>query len=660
MSNIKKLMMTAAGGDALNVEDVFSTYVYVGNGSTQTITNGIDLSGEGGLVWTKQRTGATSSNVLVDTERGTNAVIYSDLTNAEYNTGTNTLTAFNNNGYDLGSNTNFNRNNEDNVSWTFRKAPKFFDVVTYTGNNVNNRAIPHNLGTTPGFIITKATSTAGYNWIVYHKDLSTNGYLFLDLTNAEVTAGLYSSTPTGTNFYISSNNNVNKTGTTYVSYLFAHHDGTGTFGPDGDEDIIHCGSYTGTGYPNTTTVDLGFEPEWVIIKRTDGTGAWFMLDTTRAWGDGPNQSIYGTLHLEANSSNQETASYFSGKVKITANGFKLYHNSYANLSGANYIYMAIRKGNKAVEAATDVFAPVSYNASNNPKYYSGFKADMAFARYTSTDDTEIYTRTAGIEELLTNSDAIATNGSLRWDHMNGLQDGLTGGSSFYVWMWKRARGFFDVVLYDGEGSGSNTNMKDHNLKAKPDMIWVKRRTTSATNWVVWHKDMDDSSLNDYTNRWTMRLNLNSAATDNNGYWAWAGSGYTADMNETQFSVGYSGMDWTNNTNSSYVAYLFASQDGISKVGYYTGTGSDQTIDCGFSSGARFVLVKRVDASGNWYFWDTARGIVSSADDKSLKLDTNNAQVNANDIEPHNSGFTIKQNTANANVLNGHYIFYAIA
>jgi len=35
------------------IEDVFSTWIYAGNGATQTITNGIDLSGKGGLVCTQ-------------------------------------------------------------------------------------------------------------------------------------------------------------------------------------------------------------------------------------------------------------------------------------------------------------------------------------------------------------------------------------------------------------------------------------------------------------------------------------------------------------------------------------------------------------------------------------------------------------------------------
>ncbi len=59
MSNVSKKMLMAAAGSAggagLDVDEVFSTFLYEGNNSAQTITNGIDLSGEGGLVWTKAR-----------------------------------------------------------------------------------------------------------------------------------------------------------------------------------------------------------------------------------------------------------------------------------------------------------------------------------------------------------------------------------------------------------------------------------------------------------------------------------------------------------------------------------------------------------------------------------------------------------------------------
>ena len=37
------------------VDDVFSTYLYKGTGSTQTITNNINVSEEGGMTWLKRR-----------------------------------------------------------------------------------------------------------------------------------------------------------------------------------------------------------------------------------------------------------------------------------------------------------------------------------------------------------------------------------------------------------------------------------------------------------------------------------------------------------------------------------------------------------------------------------------------------------------------------
>jgi hypothetical protein len=117
----------------------------------------------------------------------------------------------------------------------------------------------------------------------------------------------------------------------------------------------------------------------------------------------------------------------------------------------------------------------------------------------------------------------------------------------------------------------------------------------------------------------------------------------------------------NYTGSTYVAYLFASLDGVSKVGSYTGNGSSQTIDCGFSGGARFVLIKRTDSSGDWYIWDTERGIVAG-NDPHLSLNSTAAEVTTDDsIDPYSTGFTVNQVAAtNINVTNGTYIFLAIA
>jgi hypothetical protein len=224
MSGWKKLAAaSAAGGDVLNVEDVFSTYLYNGNGSTQTITNGVDLSGEGGLVWIKCRE-ATYSHQLFDTERGATKYLITNLNNSEA-TVSNSLTSFNSDGFSLSDQGSVNSavaSSNEFTSWTFRKAPKFFDVVTYTGDGTTGRQISHNLGGEVGALIIKKTNDVGA-WIVYHRSLGTSKYMALSSTSAALN---FSAVNTVTSTYFVSDNQ-NASGSTYVAYLFAHNDGDG-------------------------------------------------------------------------------------------------------------------------------------------------------------------------------------------------------------------------------------------------------------------------------------------------------------------------------------------------------------------------------------------------------------------------------------------------
>ena len=169
MATKKKMLQAAAGnatgGAGLNVEDVFSTYLYEGNGSTQTITNGIDLDGEGGLVWTKVRD-QTGDHALMNSESSWLTELASNKTDAE---GTTSYVNFvdNSNGYSM--NTAASRWNEsarDYVSWTFRKAPKFFDVVTVgqgMGQCRSNKHKPWNATVASLFQVLIGKCTAMYN-----------------------------------------------------------------------------------------------------------------------------------------------------------------------------------------------------------------------------------------------------------------------------------------------------------------------------------------------------------------------------------------------------------------------------------------------------------------------------------------------------------------
>ena len=661
MATKKKMLQAAAGnagGAGLNVEDVFSTYLYDGTGANQTITNGIDLAGEGGLVWIKSRSNGFS-NYIYDTERGTSG-------GAGYFLATNSTVAstlgsvgkdlyqFNSDGFELGPNFNAGINNSghEQVSWTFRKAPKFFDVVTYSGNGTAGHTISHNLGVAPGCIIIKSTSSAE-NWQVWHR--SVTGNLELDNTGAVNASSIRLQNVTSTSFDLKTFNTSNASGQTYVAYVFAHNDGDGGFGPDGDADIIKCGSYTGNGSTTGPVIDLGFEPQWLLIKNTTsgGTGKdWVVIDSMRGF----NLPSINTALLTPNSSSAETASGVGGAgdsyVAPSGEGFQpINDRAQVNTSGDNYIYVAIRRGPMAVpESGSDVFFIDTYDSSATPPFTTTATIDFALRRRVHRSDGW-YTgaRMVDTRSFRTENANEEDNSSLhRWDYNNGWGEGSFP-SSTYSWMWKRAPSYFDVVGYTGNGTAGRT--VSHNLGVAPEMIWVKGRDASSA-WFVYHSglNVDDDNLPETD---FLILNSEQAAFDSVNPWN--------DTAPTNSVFTLSSHVWANGSNKTHIAYLFASLDGISKVGSYTGNGTSQTINCGFTSGARFILIKRTDSAGDWYVWDTERGIVTG-NDPHLSLNTTSAEVTSDDsIDPASSGFIVNQVSAtNINVSSANYIFYAIA
>jgi hypothetical protein len=630
------------------VENIFSTYLYAGNSSNRSITNNIDLSTEGGLVWIKGRTSTAYNfnNTLFDTERGAGYRIHTDLKSAQgYNN--NTLTSFNTDGFGLGTDGTVlvNWSSNDYVSWTFRKAPKFFDVVTYTGNDTAGHTISHNLGSTPGMIIVKPTSVSNTNWVVYHRSNGAGKYMWLQETDA-----VYSDTtrwnntdPTATEFTLGAAGDTNYGGREYVAYLFAHNDGDGDFGTTGDQDIIKCGSYTGTG-ASGNSVDLGFEPQWLMIKRTNSTGNWLLYDVMRGL---PNDGGVGAAQeLAANTDNIERDNR-EGPIPLS-NGFGLNTTSSSvNGTNDNYIYIAIRRGPMAVpESATDVFnidtrTAVSSISGTDPSFSASFPADMAIYRTVDTTANNLIASRLTQSKLmyanLTNAESTSTNGVYYFDKENGWFSTTSSDSDSYSWMWGRAPNFFDVVAYTGDGSGDIT--LNHNLGVDPEMLWVKGRNITSA-WHVAHK-------NDFSKY------LRLETTD-----AYINFRVLESSSSTQFTLD----SFFNASGQSWVAHLFASLDGISKVGSYTGDGNtEQNIDCGFTNGSRFVLIKKASNTGSWFLFDAERGIISG-NSPYLQLNQNSTESSAyNELSPYSSGFTVRNGGGLNLNFNGHtFVFYAIA
>jgi len=596
-----------------------------------------DTEGEGGLVWLKNRD-ATFSHTLYDTERGATKYLISNATNTESTISTG-LTSFNANGFTHGS----HMGTDDVVSWTFAKQEKFFDVMTVSVPSASYVAdaitVDHSLNAIPGMVIVKDTAQTS-NWWVWHKDLTGNNYLKLHLTDAiqDFGADWINVTDTQVKLHGWFAGNQYASGD-LVIYVFAHNDGDGIFGENGDQDIIKCGSYTGTGSVGLE-VNLGFEPQWLMVKRSDSTGSWYMIDTMRGMPVGGNDK-----KLEANDAGAESEGLTEGFAP-TATGFKL-EQTWAgiNASGGTYIYIAIRRGPmKTPESGTEVFAQ-DYRHDATPAYTSGFPVDWAFQKRESGTTTTVRTRMLGTNYLDATSTVLQTTlSTITWDYNDGMESHTSDQTDKWMWMFRRAPGFFDVVAYTGNNAARTIN---HNLGVVPEMIWIKNRE-QATDWIVYNKDLNGGSTPE---SYHLHVNLSSAEATNSIYF-----NNTAPTN-TVFSIGADGD--VNNSTRGYIAYLFATVPGVSKVGSYIGNGTSQTIDCGFSTGARFVMIKRTDSTGDWHVYDSERGIVAGNDPR-LEINTADAEdTGSDDIDPVSSGFSVTSN-ADVNTNTAEYIFLAIA
>ena len=489
---VNDIVMSAAGGstDANYIESCFSTYLYTGNDSTQTITNGIDLSGKGGLVWMKERS-TTGSHELVDTARGAGFELQTNNTSVSSAKATG-LTAFTSSGFSLGTDSGYNGSGITFASWTFREQPKFFDIVTYTGDGVNNRTIAHNLGSTPGCVIIKRTDATGY-WSVGH--IAAGGILAFNSTSAQTT--VTSTTGVSANGYVDRTDStsttflvktgatdisaVNASGGTYVAYLFAHN--AGGFGATGTDNVISCGSSVGGASSGTVSVNLGYEPQWLLIKNATnaGFGGWELVDNMRGW---PVDN--GENYLFANSSAAEaTGGYWTGNP--TATGFT--HYAFA---GETYIYIAIRRPMKTPTTGTEVFIPLTTSGTEATRTLtSNFVVDLdiAPARTGSSITRRVVDRLRGrwksLSTDLTNAESTLSAGyGIGFDINNGVIDYISTNNvnahDYVNYLFRRAAGFFDIVCYTGTGASLNNS---HNLGVAPELIIIKERS-EIRDWGV--------------------------------------------------------------------------------------------------------------------------------------------------------------------------------
>ena len=652
------LAMMGAGTNAVPTyeDDVFSAYTYTGNGSTQTITNGIDLAGQGGMVWIKDRSVARS-NKLTDTARGTaNGALSSELTVVAGGV-TQYITSFDATGFSMQYYDGIaNNSGETYISWTFRKAARFFDIQTYTGNGAN-RTISHNLGQVPGMIIVKRTDTTG-SWMVYHNALANTENLVLNTTDAKATnaTAWNSTTATSSVFSLGTHADVNTNDGTYVAYLFGHDTGA--------DGLIQCGSFTVSSGTGTTEVNLGWEPQFLLTKYNFPAYNWNIYDASRGW---TATTTGGNVNARL-SPNISDAEATDKSFQPSATGFRMVNSEVYPGSPVTIVYLAIRRPNKPPTVGTQVYNAIARTGTGAAATVTGvgFAPDVCWAaNRNSASESGRWDRLRGAMKGIrfnTDPEYSATAGGLTSFGMDGCTYGNaseqlnsnTNGYTYINWFFKRAPGVFDVVCYTGTGSA---HTESHNLGVAPELIIFKRRSEAGSWWAM---NAPAGSPNNY-----MTLGATTAVQTDG-----AGLMNSTPPTASVLTVGTS--SGTNAAASTYVCYLFATKAGISKVGSYTGNGgtagsagTSQTINCGFTTGSRFVMLKCTSHTSGWVCVDTVRGLIAG-NDPAISMNTTAEEVTTTDLlDPDVSGFVVNQlatgtTSADFNVTGRTYIFLSFA
>ena len=420
------------------------------------------------------------------------------------------------------------------------------------------------------------------------------------------------------------------------------------FGEEGDQNIIKCGTYNGVpGSPINFEVEMGWEPQFFMVKNVGLSGAnneWLMWDSMRGVAaqidpnTGGNDARLSPTESAAEYGGDDQIEFHPTGVRVTTTDGRVNGGT-----GARLIYIAIRRPDgyvgKPAEVGTDAFA-MAYGSTTHPSINGGIPIDFAMVRQPATSENW-YTgsRLTGANKVYTNiTDAMSSQANFVWDYMDGWQD--SSNSNYLSWMWKRGAGF-DVVTYKGDGTFGH--VVNHSMNKIPEMIWLKERN-SAVNWYVNHTALTGGGT--YAS-WRGALKLNGTNAE------WESANVLGDFStSTTFTLG--GDSDINGNGDDYLALLFSSVDGISKVGSYDGTGSTLTVTTGFQP--RFLIIKRITSSDPWLVYDTVRGW-GAGSDKYLQLNDSAAEGTYDAGAPTSTGFTL---VASATQSGQKYIYYAHA
>jgi len=623
----------------INAEDHFNTVIWSGNGSSKNIT-GVGFKPD--IVWVKERSG-TNPNSLFDSTRGAGKLIKSAVTEPETGNAGNLVGSFNADGFQVNrnylthtgyDNTNYNNatyvawcwkvnggttstNNDGSLTTTVQANPTIgISIVTYDMTLTSSTAftLGHGLGIAPKLIFFFSLEQSGSTSnMVYPNNPAKE--LALDATSAfsGATSGYWNSTAPSSTVI-----NMGGSWGQYHSYY-------------GGDSVAYCfadvaglqkiDSYTGNGAVGGPTVVTGFEPAFLMVKRTDSADSWIILDNKRDTANPRNNSLKWDEDIaeEENSSNRTVDFLSNGfQIKTTHQGM--------NANNGTYLYLAIAaNGSSTSPTLADSFAAKIYtgNSSTTQSITGvGFKPDLVWQKARSTNYSHFLVDSVRgrNSSLITNSTYYNNAGSgADKDLISFDSDGMTfgpthqiygkeNGTTYVTWNWKasnnqnaintdgsinsivsaNANAGFSIVKWTGNATNSTVG---HGLSSTPEFIIMKNLSATAA-WLTWHKDYGGGDKYMYLN------SSNGVATQSQFFNSTAPT-------STVFSLGTHGD--INGNGNEIIAYCFHSVSGYSKISSYTGNGSTKSIT-GLGFQPDWIMIKELGTSNAWRIFDSARGL----------------------------------------------------
>ncbi len=662
----------------------FAIVNWTGNGTSQSIT-GVGFKPD--WVWVKEKTNS-SSNELYDSSRGATNYIMSNSINAQA-TSAQGLQSFDSDGFTVGNDGAVNAAADMYIAWCWKanggtkvsntegsitsnvqaNTKAGFSMVEFTGTGAN-ATVGHGLGVAPEVIIFKNYGGIS-GWKMFTNQTADPANQVMELQDANGVAArtdaFNGTLPTSSLFSLGTYSDVNSSGGTFIAYCLASVAG-----------YSKIGTYTGNGSFKGPIVNTGFEPYYILIKRTDSSSNWQTFDATRDPQNPATKILFPNDTTDVQ--NLQTGDY--GILNRLSNGFQITDSAYSgntqfNLNGGSYMYWAFAKDASTYTPTTaGGYKGISYTGNDYGNSVldtittSGLSwiKSMSFAEANS-----IFDLTTG-PQFRQDSGSTATNyyqsgggwlqnwGNAAFNVVRGASNASNvnkSGETYISWNWQaadrpaintdgsltslvnanQAAGFSFVRFVGNETAGDTLG---HGLGGTPEFA-IYKQLDGTREWTC-------PLFFDASGTYTV-LNNNAAKTTDTARWS-AVDATTVTMNVSPF---------TNGTGSPYLAYFFRSITGYSKVGSYTGTGSDgNAVSTSFEPA--FLMVKRMDSTGGWLIFDNTR---NTSNPRNNRLEWNNNQAEQTGsaskfVDFNASDFEANGSDGELNASGGTYLYMVFA